>query len=227
MITAVIPVRAGSTRVKDKNIKKFSNTSLLENKIQQLKEIEEIDQIIVSSDSDEMLSVAEKLGVLAVRRPPEFCDEKTKSFNEVVEHIAKNEVQTDIMMWTPCVCPLIKNDSIKKGIALFKEKVLSGETDYDSVASCVSIKEYIFDEKGPINFSVENHVKSQDLPDWHYVVNGFFIAQTKMMESWKFVYGKKPYLMEIGKYEAIDIDDEMDFKVAELLFERLGRECEK
>ena len=51
-ITAVIPVRTGSTRLKNKNVVPFAITNLLLNKLQQLKQVSEITSIVVSSDSD-------------------------------------------------------------------------------------------------------------------------------------------------------------------------------
>ena len=60
-LTALVPVRKGSQRVKDKNIKNFGGTSLLELKIKNLKKISLIDEIIVNSDSDDMLDIG-KLG---------------------------------------------------------------------------------------------------------------------------------------------------------------------
>lgn len=59
-ITAVIPVREGSTRLKNKNVAPFAGTNLLINKINQLKEVKEISRIVVSSDSDMMLAMAER-----------------------------------------------------------------------------------------------------------------------------------------------------------------------
>ena len=51
-LTAIIPVRAGSQRVKNKNLKPFAGTTLLEIKIETLKKVQGIDEIIVSSDSE-------------------------------------------------------------------------------------------------------------------------------------------------------------------------------
>ena len=51
-ITAIIPVRAGSTRLKNKNVAPFAGTNLLVNKIHQLQDVKEITRIVVSSDSD-------------------------------------------------------------------------------------------------------------------------------------------------------------------------------
>lgn len=219
-ITAVIPVRAGSTRIKNKNIKPFAGSSLLQNKINQLKEVKEIDTIIVSSDSDEMLRLAKQNDVEAKKRPIEYCDEKSRTFNEVVKYIATYEVETEIMMWAPCVCPLVSSLKMQEGIKLF-EKIYNKEIEADSIATAAVIKEYLFDEKGPVNFSVEHHVPSQKLPNWHYITNGFFIARREDMADWGFVYGPHPYLCEVNKFEAMDIDDDFDFMMAEYIFNYL------
>lgn len=213
-LTAVIPVRKGSRRLKDKNCRPFAGSTLLEHKINQLKSVEDIDEIIVSTDSEEMLEIARRNGVTPMKRPDEYCDEKSKTFNEVVRYIALNEVETQYMMWAPCVCPLVDVDKFQEGVELHK-KIITGEINADSIATACLIKEYLFDENGPINFTVEHHVPSQQLPNWHYITNGFFIAKTEDMAKWGFVYGPNPHLCEVNKFEAIDIDDEYDFIMAE------------
>ena len=217
-ITAVIPVRAGSKRLPNKNILPFGNSNLLINKIRQLKNIKEIDNVVVSSDSDVMLDMAVKEGVNIHKRAIEYCDESTKTFNEVVEHIASS-LDGDILIWAPCVCPLIETESIKNAIKTFNDFVISDKT-FDSVISAKLFKEYLFDENGPVNFSPEHHVPSQKLPKWKVVINGFFIAMREDMKKWKFVYGKNPYLYVVNKKEAVDIDDAEDFEIAKML---LGR----
>ena len=64
ILPAVIPVREGSTRLKNKNVAPFAGTNLLINKINQLKEVKEISRIVVSSDSDMMLAMAKERGVM-------------------------------------------------------------------------------------------------------------------------------------------------------------------
>ena len=82
-ITAIIPVREGSRRLKNKNVAPFAGTNLLINKINQLKQVKEITNIVVSSDSDNMLEMARLQGVSTHKRAVEFCDEKSKTFGEV------------------------------------------------------------------------------------------------------------------------------------------------
>ncbi len=62
-ITTIIPVREGSRRLKNQNVAPFAGTNLLVNKVNQLKQVEEISNIVVSSDSGLMLAMAESRGV--------------------------------------------------------------------------------------------------------------------------------------------------------------------
>ena len=215
IISAVIPVREGSRRVKEKNIRPFAGTTLLENKLSQLKRVSLIDNIIISSDSEKMLEIGLNNNVIARKRPREFCDEQSKTFNQVVEYIASQELEADILVWVPCVCPLIDETYIEMAI---EEFIGCRQDGFDSVVSSTLIKEYLFNEQNePINFSIEHHVPSQLLPAWHIIINGFFIAKPSDMVRWKFVYGKKPKLIEVEPSKSIDIDDETDFFVAEQL----------
>ena len=214
-ITAVIPVRAGSRRLPNKNILPFGDSNLLIHKIRQLKQVKELDEIVVSSDSDEMLEMAKKEGVNIHKRAIEFCDEKTKTFNEVVENIAQN-IDCDTLIWAPCVCPLTESTSYEKAIDLYKKVVLD-QNQYDSVISAKLFKEYLFDENGPLNWDPTHHIPSQQLPEWKTIVNGFYITSRDNMIKWKFLYGKNPYLFILNKKEAVDIDDAEDFEVAKAL----------
>lgn len=217
--TAVIAVRAGSKRVKNKNIQPFGDSNLLIHKIRQLKKVNEINKIVVSSDSEEMLEMAKNEGVEIHVRAIEYADEKTKSFGEMVEYVVSN-IDTDYVVWTPCVCPLCGDDVISLMVRKFKEELVFSNR-YDSMVSAKLLKEYIWDSEKPINYSIEKHVKSQDLPNWYIVVNGCFISSKTNILHNKFCYGHKPYIYEIDKISAIDIDDEYDLEIARLMYDKL------
>lgn len=59
-ITAVIPIRSGSQRVKEKNLRPFANTTLMENKIEMLLNVPELDSIIVNTNSEEAIEIINK-----------------------------------------------------------------------------------------------------------------------------------------------------------------------
>jgi len=215
--SAIIPVRAGSKRLPNKNILPFGGTNLLINKIRQLKRVSLIDEIVVSSDSDLMLQMAVDEGVTPHKRPIEYADEKTKSFGEVVAFCAENAAHGENVIWAPCVCPLCDEFNFTDAINKYEELVLKNH-EYDSVISAKLFKEYLWDEEKPVNYKLGlGHVPSQQLPNYQVIVNGFYIAPRQKMIDWKYFFGLKPYRMIISKREAVDIDDKEDFLIAQAL----------
>lgn len=215
-VVAVIPVRAGSRRLPNKNILPFGNSNLLVHKIRQLKQVPTIDSIVVSSDSDVMLQMARDEGALTHKRAIEFADDKSKSFNDVIVNVV-GAVQGDIVMWTPCVCPLLSPASYAKATHEYDDKVIKNKVN-DSLISVRLFKEYLWNEKEPVNYSLQKeHVISQNLPDWYLVTNGIYMADKDFILSNRYFFGKNPYKLVVSKREAIDIDDAEDFAIAKAL----------
>ena len=211
MITAVIPVREGSTRLKNKNVAPFAGTNLLLHKIQQLKQVKEIDQIVVSSDSDMMLAMAKEGGAEIHKRAKEYCDEKTKTFGEVVRHIAENVTGDDIL-WATCTSPLVFPKDYRAAIEQYYKALENG---YDSLMSVESFKRYIWDENGPLNYELGiKHVPSQQLPIMYFVTDGILMAPREKMIKWSYFHGPHPYKFLVDKRTGCDIDDGLDLACA-------------
>lgn len=210
-ITAIIPVREGSRRLKNKNVAPFAGTNLLINKINQLKQVPEITNIVVSSDSDLMLKMAESQGVDTHKRGLEFCDEKTKSFGEVVRHIAES-VEGDSILWATCTAPLVFPQTYKDAIETYYKALKEG---YDSLMSVESFKRYIWDEQGPLNYELGlKHVPSQQLPTLYFVTDGILLAPRHKMIEWSYFHGPNPYKFVVDKRTGVDIDDGLDLACA-------------
>ena len=62
-ITAVIPIRKGSQRVEEKNLRRFGDTTLMELKIRNLQQVPELDSIIVNTNSDEAIHIVKRIAV--------------------------------------------------------------------------------------------------------------------------------------------------------------------
>ena len=210
-ITAVIPVREGSRRLKNKNIAPFAGTNLLLYKIEQLKKVKSIDEIVVSSDSETMLAMAEYAGVKVHRRTPEYCDEKTKTFGEVVAHIC-DSIEGDHILWATCTAPLVFPAEYEKSIEIYKEQLENG---YDSLVSVEPFKRYLWDDNGPVNYEFGlKHVPSQQLPELYFVTDGILLAPREKMIEWNYFHGSNPYRYRLDKRSSIDIDDGLDLAVA-------------
>lgn len=210
-ITAIIPVREGSRRLKNKNIAPFSGSNLLLHKISQLQEVNEISNIVVSSDSDLMLEMAKAKGVMTHKRALEFCDEKTKTFGEVVAHICEH-VDGDDILWATCTAPLVFPKHYKEAISKYYDALKNG---YDSLVSMEAFKRYLWDDNGPVNYQLGvKHVPSQQLPSLYFVTDGILLAPREKMIEWKYFHGKNPYRFILDKRTSIDIDDGLDLACA-------------
>ncbi|MDR1087624.1 MAG: hypothetical protein LBL16_05290 [Endomicrobium sp.] len=95
--------------------------SLVERKIRQLRETKNIDRIVVGSDSDEILQIAESTGAEAKKRPDLYCDETKASANDMIANMI-SLIKTDVVVWTHCTNPLISSKTYDLAIDTFNQK---------------------------------------------------------------------------------------------------------
>jgi N-acylneuraminate cytidylyltransferase len=209
-ITALIPVRAGSTRLKDKNISNFAGTNLLLYKIQQLKQVSLIDKIVVSSDSEIMLKMAKDADVEIQRRPIEYCDEISTTFSDVVEWVASN-LSGDHILWSTVTSPLTNSKDYENAIIKYYEVL--GE--YDSLVSFEKLNRFVWNENEPINYTLGNEFGgSKNLKPLYVKTCGISLAPRESMIKWKFDHGINPYKYILDKKSSVDIDDIYDLVCA-------------
>lgn len=214
VIKALIPVRSGSKRVQNKNIRPFAGSSLLEVKIKQLQRIKNLDGIVVNSNDDEMLDVARSLGVQAVKRDEYYAQDNVT--NEMYKNIAEN-CDSDIIMYTNVTSPLITDETIEKCIDMFQNK----DDSFDSINTANLVKEFLWLDGKPINYDPAHTPKSQDLPNitaLNFAIN--IIDRDNLIQRMHYI-GAKPYLYLVDDVEAIDIDDMIDFEFAEFMYKKL------
>ncbi len=209
-ISAVIPVKANSSRLKNKNILPFAGTNLLIHKIQQLKKVSGLNEIIVSSDSDEMLEMAQEQNVLAIKRPKDLANE-TKPFADFLDYIC-TVINSEHLMWSCCTSPLVDENLYEKAISLYFENL---NNNYDSLITVLPFQHFLLDEKGPMNFGMGlAHKNSQDLPVFHCFTNGIILSPKESVKKWHYHFGPRAYRMIVNQKQALDIDTEYDYKCA-------------
>lgn len=216
-IKALVAVRSGSTRVLNKNLRPFAGSNLLEIKLKQLKRIPELDGIVVNSNDDMMLKIAEENGCIAVKREPYYAS-NTVSMSEVYRNMAQN-VDADTIAYINVTNPLLQDETISRAITTYYDNI----GKYDSLNSAHLIKEFLFKDNLPINYDLRNQPRSQDLPDisaLNFAIN--ILSRDVMIEN-KNVVGVKPNIYIIDEVEATDIDNQIDFDFAEFVYkQRLG-----
>ena len=210
-ITAVIPVRSGSTRCPNKNIRQFGDTNLLEQKINQLKNISEIDTIIVSSNDDEMLAIAKNLGVTALKRDEYYC--KTDTTATELYHSLSRLVKTEIFMYVHAVCPFMSTENLKEMIHQFRN-----DKEHSSIISVHEIKQFIWYQEQSLNFNHLNMNQTQKLPNVSSTTFGCNIIETDIAVKNNTIFGDNPKFYYVDQINAIDIDTPFDFIISELLY---------
>ena len=215
MYTAVIPVRKGSRRLPGKNTAPFADSNLLVYKIEQLKKVPQITRIVVTSDCDDMLAMGKAQGVDTHKRTIEYCDEKTKTFGEVVAHVAES-VEGDNIIWATCTSPLVEPHHYAGAIDQYEIELKNG---FDSLMSVEEFRRYIWTKEGPLNYELGvKHVPSQELEPLYRVTDGILIAPRAKMIEWKYFHGTNPFMYKMDKKSSIDIDDIYDLECAKAWF---------
>lgn len=209
-ITAVIPIRGGSKRCKNKSIRKFSDTTLLELRIKTLKKVKEIDIIQVNSDCEIILQKAKNLGVETFKRDPIYANDEADG--KMVYKCLSQSCPTDIMLIAFTPTPFIDAEDYKKCIKIFRSK------NCDSVISVQHKKDYMFLDKKPVNFNPLKTCKSQDLPKYYSMTFGVTIVNTDFVKKNHSIWTPNPYFYEVNELKSLDIDTNFDFYICEQLY---------
>jgi len=209
---AVVTVRKGSQRVPNKNLKVFCGKNLLIHKIEILKKIKELDEIIINTDSEDAIKIAQDYKISYFRREDYFASSKCTN-SEFWSNIAEN-TNSKYIMFTHCTNPLVKIETYIKFIKAFKDH----KEKYDSFNTVTDVKEFLFIKNKPINFDLTKAPNSQDLPDTFKLNFAINILLTEQMFKTKTLIGKKPYFFRLDDVEGFDINTPLEFNFAEYLF---------
>ena len=218
-LVAVIPVRKGSQRVKNKNFRSFAKENLLIKKIKVLKKIKSIDKIIINTDSEDAIKIAKSYNLDFHRREKYFA-----SSNCLNSDFWKNVAETTnskYLMFVNCTSPLIKKKTFEEVINIFNKKILTNK--YDSLNTVSEIKEFLFFKNKAMNFKHNKTPNSQDLPDIVKLNFAINILSTKNMSKNKTLVGKNPFLYHLNEIEGLDINTEFEFEFAEYLYKKINK----
>ena len=214
-IIALVPVRKGSQRIKNKNFKPFANKkNLLTIKLEVLKQVELIDDIVVSTDSEEAIQIAKSLDVSVHNREKFYASSECNN-SQFFENLAQN-IQGDYLIYSPCTAPLIKPETYIDFINRFSV----AKKDHDSMNTINYVKEHMWLKNKPLNYNPSEAPNTQDLPDIIKLTYGINILSRNNMIKYKNVVGKNPMFYDLDPIESVDVDTPVDFEFAQFLFNK-------
>lgn len=204
-LSIVIPMRKGSKRVVNKNKKKFLNKTLFHYKIEIVKSFNI--PIIVDTDDLEIIQYAKELGVETRLRPEYFASDKCSN-SEYHEYLGKTS-PSDYLMVAQVTNPLIKRSTYLDAIDRFKKNNCNG------IMSVKKVQTFLWNDKEPINYTLDKAVNSQNLPIYWAPTFGLVICNKESLIKDKNLITKDTKFYELDEFESIDIDTNFDFWLAE------------
>jgi len=214
-------MKGHSERVHNKNLKLFNGKPLYHSIMEQLTSAKRIDKIIVNTDSKNIIDDIHKnfKNITIVNRPEELIGDYV-SMNKIIEYDL-SKIEGEYFIQTHSTNPLLTAYTIDKSIELFFKEIYN----YDSLFSVTKVQTRFYDKNiNPINHNLEIMKRTQDLDPYYEENSNFYIfSKTSFKNSNNKRIGVKPNFFEMNKIEAIDIDSEEDFIIAESVYEKVNK----
>lgn len=218
-IIALVPMRHHSQRVPGKNYRLLAGKPLYEHILSTLLQCPEITQIVVDTDSPDIIKgIEQKFPTIKVLLRPEHLRADEISMNEILLYDT-SEYPADLYLQTHSTNPLVKPETFSKAIHAFVDSY----PVYDSLFAVTRLQVRLWDKGGkPINHNPDILLQTQDLPPIYEENSCFYLFTRSILEARRNRLGNRPCLFEISRDEAWDIDEEDDFLIADLLLTHRG-----
>ena len=210
---AIIPIKLESKRVPGKNIKPFFDGTPLMSFIQQAcLDARNIDEVYIYC-SDDAVKQYVLPGVRYLKRP-EYLDGDNINANDFIREFM-NTVVADIYVNAHTTSPFAKPSTIAELV----DKVASGE--YDSAFCAESLRTFMWQDGKPINFDPDHFPRTQDLPLIYGETSIAYVFTKESFKKHNRRLGSHPYIKEVNKIEAMDIDYLEDFDIANAVYKEV------
>jgi len=214
-VVAIVPMRHNSERVPGKNYRIFGDRPLYHHIINSLLSCPSISEVVIDTDSPTILADAKKNfpRVILLERP-EHLRAGTIPMNDVLMNSIR-QVDADFYLQTHSTNPLLTAKTINAAIEQFKQNFPL----YDSLFSVTRLQIRLWDGlTRAINHNPAILLRTQDLPPVYEENSCLYIFTGNILESRHNRIGERPMMYEIDPVEAWDIDEELDFRIAEFLY---------
>lgn len=213
-IVALVPMRHHSVRVPEKNFRLIAGKPLYHFIISTLSNVKEIDQIVVDTDSPKIIEgLNHYFPKVKVIERPENLRADTVPMNEILLHDIE-KVKGDLYLQTHSTNPLLKSATISNAI----NQLIANMPAYDSLFSVTKVQTRFWDQlTKPINHNPSILLRTQDLPPIFEENSCIYLFKKETLVEHRNRIGERPFMFEIDRSEAFDIDEELDFLLADLM----------
>lgn len=221
-VIGFIPAKKNSTGLKNKNLKKINNLSLVELAITSSIKSKKVDQTFLSSDSEIILNIGKKYNIQTIKRKKSLC-KKTTNANEIIKDFINfytntyKDYKNVIVIYLQPTSPFRNFNHIDLSIKKFiksKKKILVSFLEIKNFFKAFEIKEKKITPFFNSKYINENR---QNFPKILLPNGALYIFYLKdFLKNKKLTYNSCAYY-QMNKIDSLDIDDELDFKIAKFL----------
>ena len=212
-IVALVPVKLNNERLPNKNIIPFNNGKpMIHYILTTLSKVELCEKIYVYCSNE---SVKEYLpnGVIFMKRDPVLDRPDCNSID--ISKLFCQSVDADIYIYTHATAPFISRDSINKGLNAVITK------RHDSSFSVIENHAFLWVDGKP-NYDLECLPRTQDMKPFYIESCGFWIYTRELILKYGRRIGFNPAMIPVSKIEALDIDEKIDFDIANAVYNSMN-----
>jgi CMP-N-acetylneuraminic acid synthetase len=216
-IIALVPMRHHSQRVPGKNYRPLAGKPLFHHIVESLIAVPEIDNIVVDTDSEPVMDgLRRHFPQVKIVNRPEHLRADNIPMNDILLHDTEL-FPADFYLQTHSTNPLLKPETMSHAIKNF----LAGYPAGDSLFSVTRLQTRLYDKDGnAINHNPRELLQTQDLPPVYEENSCIYIFNRANLLAKRHRISDRPLMFEIDADEAWDIDEELDFAIADFLLSR-------
>ena len=224
-VFAIIPARGGSKGIPGKNLIPICGLPLIAWSILQAKKSSYVDEVYVSSDSEEILAIAKTYHAKVIIRPESISGDGASSesaWEHAVDCIEKTEC-IDLVVGMQCTSTIRTVSDIDNAMKKFHAESL------DSLFTANEVKDFFNWKISPnglesVNYDYRERKRRQEI-DSRYLENGsFYIFKPKILRERKNRLGGKIGMFLMEHYQMFQIDDPGDVKLCEVIMKGYGHD---
>ena len=216
-LVALVPMRHHSQRVPGKNYRLLAGKPLFHHIVETLLAVPSVTQVVVDTDSDPVIhGLRQYFPQVHIIERPEHLRADDVPMNDILIYDT-GQVQADFYLQTHSTNPLLKPETVSRAI----QSLTTSYPDHDSLFSVTHLQTRLYDQNGhAINHDPAVLIQTQDLPPVYEENSCLYLFTRDNLLKRHHRIGGKPMMFEIERDEAWDIDEELDFAIADFLLRR-------
>jgi len=210
-VVAFVPIKLNSQRLAGKNLKVLGSHPLIQYILKSLLQVDRIDDVYVFCSDDSIVEFLPDQVKFLKRDASLDTDETLGSaiYESFVSH-----VKADYYLLAHATSPFLKPETISNALS----QVLY--SDFDSAYTAQAVNNFVWFQNKPLNYSPDFIPRTQDIEPVYIECSAFFIFSRRYWLDKRRRIGDSPYMVLLEGREAIDIDNDVDFTLAEFYLDR-------